>query len=72
MNRPQFRLRSLFTLVLLAAILLGWWTDRRQLAESLNEATELNYELAAGVNDFAFENAVLRFELEDVLRRAGR
>jgi hypothetical protein len=35
MKRPQFSLRTVLWLVLLAALAAGWWADRRRLAESL-------------------------------------
>ena len=38
--RPRFSLRSLLATVLVVAILLGWWTDRRRLHMKLEAQTQ--------------------------------
>ena len=66
MKLPQLSLRDLFWLVLVAAILCGWWMDRRKLVEDNETRVRKHLETSLDLLDkqLRLQTEIMRRELK--------
>jgi hypothetical protein len=69
MKIPQLSLRDLFWIVLVAALLCGWWLDQARITQRLNDVDKQRRELEAERGELEAGYAKKNVDLQGLWRR---